>query len=78
MDYPATETLQLSKGQCITEAELRELGIKPTNLDCFQYSHFLLYAKGNKRIIVQPLPHNLYKIIRVYNYVEANTSIWFG
>jgi hypothetical protein len=74
-------TLSLSdvqRGQCLTEKELKDLDIAPTNIDCFQFSHFLLYAKGDKRIIVQPLPHNQYKIIRTYDYVEANSSIWIG
>lgn len=79
MKHYSTPTLsEIKKGQCITEKELHDLGISPTNIDCFQYSHFMLYAKDNKRIIVQPLPHNQYKVIRMYDYVEANSSVWLG
>ena len=73
-----TKTVNIQKGQCLTEKELQLLGIKPTDVDCFQFSHFLLYAKDNKRIIVQPLPHNQYKVIRVYDYIEASSSVWVG
>jgi hypothetical protein len=78
MEHLLTETLTISKGQCLTENELRNLGVNPTDLDCFQFSHFLLYAKDNKRIIVQPIPNNQYKVIRIYDYIESNSAIWIG
>lgn len=76
--YSTLSLSDVKRGQCLTEKELVDLGISPTNIDCFQFSHFLLYAKDNKRVIVQPLPHGQYKIIRIYDYIEANSSIWIG
>jgi hypothetical protein len=78
MEHLLTEALTIRKGQCLTENELRNLGVNPTDLDCFQFSHFLLYAKDNKRIIVQPIPNNQYKVIRIYDYIESNSAIWIG
>jgi hypothetical protein len=66
----------LERGQCLTEAQLKELNIVPTDIDCFQFSHFVLYANKDKRIILQPLPHNQYKIIRVYDYVESTSNVY--
>ncbi|NJM15630.1 MAG: hypothetical protein HC896_09895 [Bacteroidales bacterium] len=78
MEQTTTATASLQKGQCLTERQLNDMGITPTNIDCFQFSHFLLYAKDNQRVIVQPLPHNQYKVIRVYDYIESNSAIWIG
>ena len=66
-----TPTLQLEKNMCLTSDELTTLGVFPTNLQCFTYYHYVLYQKGNKRIILKPLPHNLFKVIRIYDFVSA-------
>lgn len=63
--------LQLKKNNCLTSTELEQLGVEPTNLHCFTYYHYVLYQKGNKRIILKPLPHNLFKVVRVYDFMEA-------
>jgi len=63
---------KLKKDNCLTGEELNELGILPTNIDCFTYSNFVLYKKANKRIILQPLPKNIYKVIRVYDFIDYN------
>ena len=63
---------KLRKDNCLTSNELDEMGIFPTNIDCFTYSNFVLYKKGNKRIILQPLPKNIYKVIRVYDFIDYN------
>ncbi len=66
-----TLTLQLKNGSCLTGDELSSLGVTPTNLQCFSYYHYVLYEKDNKRIILKPLPHNLFKVIRMYDFVPA-------
>ena len=63
---------KLKKDNCLTSDELNAMGILPTNIDCFTYSNFVLYKKENKRIILQPLPRNLYKVIRVYDFIDYN------
>ena len=66
-----TTTLKLENGNCLSEDELYTLGIQPTNNHCFTYQHYVLYQKGNKRIILKPLPHNLFKVIRTYEFIPA-------
>ena len=66
-----TPTLKLEKNACFTSGELESLGVFPTNLQCFTYYHYVLYQKGNKRIILKPLPHDLYKVIRIYDFISA-------
>lgn len=66
-----TPTLKLEKDMCFTGDELKGLGIFPTNLQCFSYYHYVLYQKGNKRIILKPLPHSLFKVIRTYDFIPA-------
>ncbi len=66
-----TTTLKLVKNGCFTSDELESLGVLPTNLQCFTYYHYVLYQKGNKRIILKPLPHDLFKVIRVYDFICA-------
>ncbi|MBN1951942.1 MAG: hypothetical protein JW801_12140 [Bacteroidales bacterium] len=66
-----TPTLTLEKDMCLSGEELQALEVFPTNLQCFTYYHYVLYQKGNKRIILKPLPHNLFKIIRTYDFVPA-------
>jgi hypothetical protein len=66
-----TLTLKLEKDMCFTGDELKGMGIFPKNLQCFSFYHYVLYQKGNKRIILKPLPHNLFKVIRTYDFVPA-------
>lgn len=66
-----TPTLKLEKDMCLSGDELKNMGIFPTNLQCFTYYHYVLYQKGNKRIILKPLPHNLFKVIRTYDFMPA-------
>lgn len=66
-----TSNLELTKGACLSREELYMHGIKPTNLDCFSYYHYVLYEKGDKRIVLKPLPHNLFKFIREYTFIPA-------
>ena len=66
--YP---TLQLTRGKCLSSDELENLGAHPTGLQCFSYYPYVLYEKDQKRIILKPLPHNLFKVIRSYNFVPA-------
>jgi len=66
-----TSTLKLEKDICLSGEELRKIGVFPTNLQCFTYYHYVLYQKGNKRIILKPLPHNLFKVIRIYDFLPA-------
>jgi len=66
-----TSTLKLEKDYCLSGEELRKIGVLPTNLQCFTYYHYVLYQKGNKRIILKPLPHNLFKVIRIYDFLPA-------
>ncbi len=63
--------LKLKKNMCISGDELESMGIFPTNLYCFTYYHYVLYQKEDKRIILKPLPHDLYKVIRVYDFISA-------
>ena len=63
--------LQIKKGSCLTEEELSLHGINPTNLQCFSYYSYVLYERGDKRIILKPLPHNLFKFIREYTFIPA-------
>lgn len=62
---------KIEKDMCFTSEELHELGIFPTDLQCFTYYHYVLYQSGNKRIILKPLPHNLFKVIRMYDFLPA-------
>ncbi len=64
-------TLKLKKNKCLSGDELESMGIFPTNLYCFTYYHYVLYQKENKRIILKPLPYNLFKVIRIYDFVSA-------
>ncbi|MBN2486600.1 MAG: hypothetical protein JXB34_11555 [Bacteroidales bacterium] len=66
-----TPTLKLQNGSCLSGDELNNLGITPTNLQCFTYYHYVLYEKGEQRIILKPLPHNLFKIVRTYRFIPA-------
>ena len=64
-------TQKLKKNTCLSGDELESMGIFPTNLYCFTYYHYVLYQKGNKRVILKPLPCNLFKLIRVYDFISA-------
>lgn len=66
-----TPTLRLEKNMCLSGEELQSIGVFPTNLQCFTYYHYVLYQKENKRIILKPLPHNLFKVIRTYEFMPA-------
>jgi hypothetical protein len=66
-----TPTKQLQNGSCLSGDELGMLGVIPTNLQCFTYYHYVLYEKGEQRIILKPLPHNLFKVIRTYQFIPA-------
>ncbi len=66
-----TPKIKLEKGICLSGDELKNAGIFPTNLQCFTYYHYVLYQKGNKRIILKPLPHDLFKVIRTYDFIPA-------
>jgi hypothetical protein len=66
-----TSTLQITNGACFSREELYMHGITPTNLQCFSFYNYVLYQKGDKRIILKPLPHNLFKIIREYTFMPA-------
>ena len=66
-----TPTLQLAKGKCFSGDELENIGAKPTGLQCFSFYPYVLYEKDLKRIILKPLPHNLFKVIRSYNFIPA-------
>jgi len=66
-----TSVLSLSQGAVYSEDELKSMGITPTNIDCFEFYNYLLWQKNNKRIIVKPLPHGLYKVIRIYDFIPA-------
>lgn len=61
----------LTKNNTLTERELINLGIHPTHVDAFSYNHYVLYQKGNKRVILQPMPANQFKVIRVYDFISA-------
>lgn len=62
---------KLEKDICFSSEELQNLGIFPTNLQCFTYYNYVLYQKGNKRIILKPMPYNLFKVIRTYEFLPA-------
>ncbi|MBN2273371.1 MAG: hypothetical protein JXK95_03480 [Bacteroidales bacterium] len=61
----------LKKDVCLSEDELESMGVFPTNLQCFTYFNYLLFQKGNKRIIVKPLPHRLFQVLRIYDFIPA-------
>jgi hypothetical protein len=63
--------LKLENNICLTGDELESMGVFPTNLQCFTYYHYVLFQKDNKRVILKPLPHNLYKVIRIYDFISA-------
>jgi len=69
-----THKSEITSGQCIPKFALVESGIIPTGINCFEYSPYMLYQKGNKRFVLQPLPHNEYKVVRIYDFVPANYS----
>ena len=62
---------KLENDVCLTGDELESMGVFPTNLQCFTYYHYVLFQKDGKRVILKPLPHNLYKVIRIYDFVCA-------
>jgi len=66
-----TTTLKLKRNTCFSGDELESMGVFPTDLQCFTFYHYVLYQKENKRIILKPLPHNLFKVIRVYEFISA-------
>jgi hypothetical protein len=66
-----TPTLKLERNKCLSGNELESMGIFPTHLQCFTFYNYVLYQKENKRIILKPLPHNLFKVIRVYDFISA-------
>jgi hypothetical protein len=66
-----TPTLKLDRDMCLTGEELHTMEVFPTHLQCFTYYQYVLYQKGNKRIILKPLPHNLFKVIRTYDFLPA-------
>lgn len=66
-----TPTITLEKNMCLSGEELQNIGVFPTNLQCFTYYHYVLYQRENKRIILKPLPHNLFKVIRTYDFMPA-------
>ena len=66
-----THPFKIEKDMCFSGEELQSLGVFPTNLHCFTYYQYVLYQKGVKRIILKPLPHNLFKVIRTYNFIPA-------
>jgi len=63
--------LKLEKDMCFSSTELQNMDILPTNLQCFTYYHYVLYQRDNKRIILKPLPHNLFKVVRIYDFIPA-------
>ena len=66
-----TSILKLDKDMCLSGEELKLMGVSPTNLQCFTYYNYVLYQKGEKRIILKPLPHDLFKVIRTYDFTPA-------
>ncbi len=62
---------QLENNACLTGDDLELMGVFPTNLQCFTYYHYVLFQKDNKRVILKPLPHNLYKVVRIYDFISA-------
>jgi len=73
-----TKTLEttLRQGAIYSEEEIKSMGIIPTNIDCFEFYNYLLWQKENKRIIVKPLPHGLYKVIRIYDFMPAKSNFY--
>lgn len=69
----STET-GIKTGQCVPKQHLSKSGITPTEIDCFEYSPYLLYQQGNRRFVLQPLPYDQYKVIKIYNFVPARYS----
>lgn len=69
--FVQTSTTTLKKDMCLSGEELQSIGVFPTNLQCFTYYHYVLYQKEDKRIILKPLPHNLFKVIRTYNFMPV-------
>jgi len=61
----------LKRDVCFSADELESLGVFQTNLQCFTYFNYLLFQKGNKRIIMKPLPHCLYQVLRIYDFMPA-------
>jgi len=66
-----TSKKSLKKDVCFSADELESLGVFPTNLQCFSYFNYLLFQKGNKRIIMKPLPRCLFKVLRIYDFIPA-------
>ena len=62
---------KLEKDVCLSGDQLQNLGVFPTNLQCFTYYNYVLYQKGNKRVILKPLPYNLFRVIRTYEFLPA-------
>ena len=62
---------KLEKDVCLSSDDLQNLGVFPTNLQCFTYYNYVLYQKGNKRIILKPLPYDLFMVIRTYEFLPA-------
>lgn len=62
---------KLEKDVCLSSNDLQNLGVFPTNLQCFTYYNYVLYQKGNKRIILKPLPYDLFRVIRTYEFLPA-------
>lgn len=62
---------KLEKNICLTGDELDSMGVYPTNLQCFTYYHLVLYKKDNKRVILKPLPHDLFRVVRIYDFIGA-------
>ena len=67
-----TTSKKLQQGMCLSGDELTTMGILPADDYCFSYHHYVLYQRDNKRIILKPLPHNLFKVIREYNFLPAS------
>jgi len=66
-----TSLLTLRQGAIYSENELKSMGVVPTNIDCFEFYNYLLWQKDNKRVILKPLPHGLYKVIRIYDFISV-------
>ncbi len=64
-------TTKLKRNICLSGDELESIGVFPTNLYCFTYYRYVLYQKGNIRIILKPMPYNLFKVIRIYDFLSA-------
>ena len=63
--------VEILPGNCVPKQSLSNSGITPTNIDCFEYSPYLLFKNGIKRYVLQPMPFDQYKVIKVYNFVPA-------